>query len=289
MATKKSIANAFESQLAIALKSASITAAAIVVKSNPDITLEDFYTLVKPQGFPENITLGELVQALSGDSVRLSIIHPGVSTQQAPAKTKKKSAAVVAKGKPRKPSKLPEVSCMTKAGQEAYHRSILEYLTAVDDWVRSPDIMEHCGGDSSQIGTAMRKHLIPTGMVKSKGKTYGLHFAITSKGRRKAVSGSAVTASRPAPVKSGASKKRADAVDIGDDSRTQAARDAYRAVVLKFLRGNKWQSGPEISAACGGNAARRKRVLRNLIEAGVVEHNGKMTGGARWRLARKKS
>jgi hypothetical protein len=169
---------------------------------------------------------------------------------------------------------------MTKAGQEAYHRSILEYLSAVDDWVRSPDITDYCGGDKSQIGTAMRKHLIPAGLVKSKGKTYGLHFAITSKGRRKAAAGSAViTAPRSAP-------KRATASGIGESSRTHAGRDAFRAAIIRFLRGGKWRAGPEISEAVGGAASRRKRALRQLIEEGVIEDNGKMTGAVRFRLTR---
>jgi hypothetical protein len=188
--------------------------------------------------------------------------------------------------KPRKPAKLPVINCMTKAGQEAYHRAILEYLTAVDDWVRSPDITTYCGGDKSQIGTAMRKHLIPSGLVKSKGKTYGLHFAITSKGKRKAASGSAVTAARAAPTKSSSSKRRTSVNGIGDSSRTIEARDAYRAAILRFLHGSKWRAGPEISEACGGAPARRKRALKHLVEEGVVESNGKATGAVRFRLAR---
>ena len=281
MAAKKSITNAFESQLAIALKTASIAAAVNVIENNPDMTLEDFYAVIKPQGMTESVTLGELVQALSGEEVTVTVAPsrtPRATASAAPARPKK----------PRKPSKVPEVNCMTKAGQEAYHRSILEYLAGVDDWVRSPDITAFCGGDKSQIGTAMRKHLIPSGLVKSKGKTYGLHFSITSKGKRKAASGSAITSARAAPTNLGRTKKKRVSVNgIGDSSRTIEARDAYRATLLKFLHGSKWQSGPEISAACGGAPARRKRALKHLVEEGVVESNGKATGAVRFRLARK--
>lgn len=282
MAAKKSITNAFESQLAVALKTASIAAAVNVIENNPDMTLEDFYAVIKPQGMTESVTLGELVQAMSGEEVVVTAAPSrkprATAVAAAPAKPKK----------PRKPSKVPVVNCMTKAGQEAYHRSILEYLAGVDDWVRSPDITTFCGGDKSQIGTAMRKHLIPAGLVKSKGKTYGLHFAITSKGKRKAAGGSAITSPRAAPTSLGRKKKkRVSTNGIGDSSRTIAARDAYRATILRFLHGSKWRSGPEISAACGGAPARRKRALKHLVAEGVVESNGKATGAVRFRLARK--
>ncbi|TEU11087.1 MAG: hypothetical protein E3J21_24515 [Anaerolineales bacterium] len=278
MAATKTTINAFESQLAIALKAASITAAANVIQSNPDMTLEDLYAILRPQGVTESITLAEIINAMSGEPVVVTTAQvragrPRATPSAAPAKPKK----------PRKPSRVPEVNCMTKAGQEAYHRAILEYLAGVDDWVRSPDVTAFCGGDKSQIGTAMRKHLIPSGLVKSKGKTFGLHFAITSKGKRKAAGGSAVTATRSAP---GVTRRQKNG--IGDSSRTHAARDAYRATILKFLHGSKWRAGPEISAACGGGApARRKRALKHMIEEGVVESNGKLTGAVRFRLARK--
>lgn len=284
MATNKTTINAFESQLAIALKAASITAAANVIQSNPDMTLEDLYSILRPQGVTESITLTEILSALSGEEVVVTSVAPMARSRSEFRGKKHVSAHVAtpAPKKPRKPSRVPEVNCMTKAGQEAYHRSILEYLAGVDDWVRSPDVTAFCGGDKSQIGTAMRKHLIPSGLVKSKGKTFGLHFAITSKGKRKADGGSAVTATRSAPE-----KKQAISNGVGDSSRTAAARDAYRKAILKFLHGSKWRAGPEISAACGGAPARRKRALMHLVEEGVVESNGKLTGAVRFRLARK--
>ena len=292
MAANKTTINAFESQLAIALKQASITAAATVIQNNPEMTLEDFYSIMRPQGVTESITLGELLSALSGEEVVVTAPLRTAQVRQAArsATVSKAAPAATSPAKPRKPAKVPEVNCMTKAGQEAYHRSILEYLTAVDDWVRSPDITTYCGGDKSQIGTAMRKHLIPSGLVKNKGKTYGRHFAITSKGKRKAASGSAVTASRAAPTNLGRTKtkrKRASVNGIGDSSRTIESRDAYRAGIMKFLHGSKWRAGPEISAACGGAPSRRKLALKHLIEEGVVESNGKATGAVRFRLARK--
>ena len=283
MAAKKSTINAFESELAIALRSAAITAAANVIQSNPDMTLEDFYAVIKPQGMTETVTLAQLMAAVSGEEIVVTAAAPP------PRSTPRATAAPTGPKKVRKPAKLPVINCMTAAGQEAYHRSILEYLASVDDWVRSPDITAYCGGDKSQIGTAMRKHLIPSGLVKNKGKTYGLHFAITSKGKRKAASGSAVTASRAAPTDLGRTKtkkKRTSVNGIGDSSRTIEARDAYRAGILKFLHGSKWRAGPEISAACGGAPARRKLALKHLIEEGVVESNGKATGAVRFRLAR---
>lgn len=288
MAANKTTINAFESQLAIALKQASITAAATVIQNNPEMTLEDFYSIMRPQGVTESITLGELLSALSGEEVVVTAPLRTAQVRQAArsATVSKAAPAATSPAKPRKPAKVPEVNCMTKAGQEAYHRAILEYLTAVDDWVRSPDITTYCGGDKSQIGTAMRKHLIPSGLVKSKGKTYGLHFAITSKGKRKAESGSAITSARAAPTKSSSSKRRATANGIGKSSRTIEARDAYRAAILRFLHGSKWRAGPEISATCGGAPSRRKLALKHLIEEGVVESNGKATGAVRFRLAR---
>ena len=142
--------------------------------------------------------------------------------------------------------------------------------------------MEFCGGTVGQLGVAMRKHLIPAGLVKSKGKTIGLHFAITAKGKQKVKSGTATAQSRKRRVR----RAPRGGADIGDDSRTIAARDAYRAAILTFMHGSKWVSGPEISAACGGGPARRKRAIRNLIADGMVEHNGKMTGSSRWRRRR---
>jgi len=272
-AKKSSIANAFESQLAVALKTASITAAASVIQNNPTMTLEDFYAIIQPQGVTETITMGEIASALSGEVVVVTtrpFRKEKASVSESPSKSAK--SAVV-----------PVVNCKTKAGQEAYHRSILEHLDAVDIWIRGSDIIAACGGTLAQVGAAMRNNLIPAGLVKSRGKTFGLHFAVTSKGRRKAGSGSAVTMTRASTK--GASRG-ASKVDIGENSNTHAARDAYRSVILKFMRGNKWYSGPEINKACGGNHSRRKRAVNNLIAEGLVEHNGKLTGASRWRLAR---
>jgi len=279
MAVKKGAINAFESQLATALKSAAITAAANLFTNNPEMTLEDFYAVMRPQGVTENITLSELHAALSGVvTLPVAVLSP------APAR-KPASFDQAAGRRRRVPNTPPTVSCQTREGQMAYHQSILEYL-AIENWVRSPQIMEFCGGTAGQLGVAMRKYLIPGGLVKSKGKTIGLHFAVTAKGKQKAKSGTKVTLStaqsrsrrgRPAP--------RGDA-DIGSDSRTLAARDAYRAAILTFMHGSKWVSGPEISKACGGGPARRKRAIRNLIAEGMVEHNGKMTGSSRWRRRR---
>lgn len=271
MAVKKGAINAFESQLATALKSAAITAAANLFTNNPEMTLEDFYAVMRPQGVTESITLMELHAALSGEPVPT----PAVVIAAVPTKKPASFSQAAGRGK-----QTPVVSCMTREGQEAFHRSVLEYLSMVDDWVRSPDISAFCGGDKSQLGTAMRKHLLPAGLVKSKGKTYGLHFAITAKGSKKVNSASPITrttAARRAP-------RGTD--DVGEDSRTHADRDAYRAAILKFMHGSRWVSGPDISAACGGAPARRKRAIRNLIAEGMVEHNGKMTGSSRWRRQR---
>ncbi len=273
---RKTAINSFEGELAIALKTAAVQAAANLIRANPELTLEDFYTVMRPQGVTETITVGELSAALAGEAVVPLLPH-------APAPAPKKKAIAptspTKSGKPRKPRKPPKVNCLSRAGQEAYHQSILRYLAAVDDWVRSPDIMEHCGGNKGQIGSALRKHLVASGYVKVRGKTYGMEFCITSKGKRKAASGSPVTVARST------TKHEAAAGADGVNARTDEGRAAYHTAILRYLRKARgaWRTGVQISGACGGNKSQRNRALNNMLAEGLVEDNGERRQAKRWR------
>ena len=259
---KKKAINSFESELAIALKTAAVQAAANLIRANPELTLEDFYTVMRPQGVTETITIGELSAALAGEVV-IPLLPPAPA-----AATKKKAIAPTASAKPRKPRKPkrePEVDCRTIYGQQKYHASIVAYLRAVDDWVSGPDIRIHCGGTASQLRSALLYNLISDGIVEKKGETYGSRYRLAKKGRR--------------------NKTGIETVAEGEvDARTHAGRDAYHTSIMRYLRKSKaWRSGVEISETCGGNKSQRNRAMNHLIEEGLVEDNGKLRQAKRYR------
>lgn len=256
MASNSAITS-FESQLQSALKEAAINAAASLFTSSPEMTLEDFYAVMRPQGVTETIKLGELAGALSGSPVAYtSVIKPAASTF---------SVEHTGNVQP-KPKKMRVVNCRTVEGQLEYERAILSYLEWSGDWVSGPEIMKNVGGTKSQMSTTLRNYLVPKGHAVRIGETYGTRYKIGSgkKSMRRRKAG-----------------KEAENGQV--DSRTKSGREAYRATILRFMRGKKWLSGPEISEACGGNENQRKRMVGNLISEGIVEHNGKFANARRFR------
>jgi predicted transcriptional regulator len=251
-------ADSFENQLAIALKLAAVHAAANLIRSNPELTLEDFYSVMRPQGVTETITIGELMQALSGNAVRMALPRSAPSAASTPTPS----------GAPKKPRKRPNVDCRTIAGQNAYHSSILTYLRDVDDWVRGPDIQDHCGGTKSQFRSALR-NLARDGYVEKEGETYGSRYRLSRKNRRK--------------------KTTIEASENDDvNARTHAGRDAYHKSILRYLKKSRgaWRSGNDISEHCGGNKSQRNRALNNMLSDGLVENNGERRQAKRWRALR---
>ena len=265
MATNNDI-NAFGSQLNAALKTAAITAAASLFRDNPSMTLEDFYAVMRPQGVTETITIGELQSALTGE-----LVLAPIKSQPAPStSTVAKPAPAVGSGKPKK---LINVECRTIEGRQLYQATILAYLQWAGDWVTGPEILKNCGGNRVQMGTAMRSYLIPNGHVLRDGWSFSTRYKASARSSKKK------------PAKKAAKKAGSNGAI---DARTNAGRLAYRYSIIKYLHGNKWRSGPEISDACGGNANQRLNMLRNLIEEGIVEDNGESTGNLRYRRTRKK-
>lgn len=267
MASKTAI-NAFENQLQNALKEASIRAAASLFATNPGMTLEDFYSVMRPQGVTESITIGEMAAAISGNQGQGA---PGLMTRRAsqPRSAAPNVEGVSPQARPSKPKKLSNVDCRTTEGRAEYHAVVLAYLAWVGDWVTGPEILKNCGGDRNQLGAAMRTYLVPNGLAFRKGHSFGMRYKI-GKGKSQYKQQARTTTSNGKVT-----------------ARTIAGKLAYRAKILKFMHGNKWWSGKEISRACGGNAAQRKRMLNNLIEEGVVEHNGESTTNVRYRIKRK--
>jgi len=250
--------NAFEQQLAIALKQASITAAVGVIQNNPDMTLEDFYAVIHPQGVTESITLGELQAALTGQALPAPVLMP-TPLQRAAAPPAPRL------------SQPPKVNCLSNAGQEAYHYSILQSLAAMEEWIRGPDLREYCGGSKGQFNIAMRKHLIPEGLVKTRGAYSGMGYAITAKGKKRAA--------RRAPT--------ASQFQVRERAKPSPSHriTGYREIVLNFLQQNpQWHSGEDVSNACGGTLASRRQCLKSLVSDGLVERNGEYTVRMRYRI-----
>lgn len=248
---KKAISNAFESELANALKTAAVQAAVNIIQSNPDLSLEDFYTVMRPQGVTESITVGDLVAVLNGKSVTAPASVKGGSP---PSK----------KSKARKISKKQKVDCRTREGQRSYHASIVAYLRDAGDWVSSKDIRENCGGNTNQCIIALANHLIPEGIVEKRGLTFATEYRIAGGGKRQSV----------------AEAEASDEVN----ATTRAGKEAYHNAIIRFLKRSKsWKSGLEITANCGGNKSQRNRALTELVETGYIEDNGVLRTGKRYR------
>lgn len=169
--------------------------------------------------------------------------------------------AVAPAAKREKPPSPPEVNCLSKVGMETYIASILQHLASSDLWLGGSEVREYCGGTKGQFNIVMRKHIVPRGLVKTKGKFGGMRYAITAKGIRRANT----TIPEPTP-----------------DSPQKTSE--YAKTILKFLRQNpQWHSGDDVSNACAGTIASRREALKTLVNRGLAERNGMYTTLMRYR------
>ena len=298
MAAPKNFASAFEGQLAAALKQAAIHAAAGLIRSNPELTLEDFYTVMRPQGVTETITVGDLANALAGKPI--SDTPPAVASAPArravaPAPAAAKPAAAPAAASaaipmPRKPRRVPSVDCTTRDGRRAYHSAILHYLGAVGGWTRFVDIYAYCGGESYQFGDTMRKYLIPAGLVKTRGNGPGKYYGITAKGIKHVRSGLEPSGIEPAAAPAKPAVDTSGEVRIPKPRRpskpphvnclSQEGFDAYKTAILRYLAAaNTWVSGPQVRVYCGGTKGQLNTMMRKHLEKqGLVLTRGEFNG-----------
>lgn len=280
MAATKNFVNSFKGQLEQALKAASINAAVNLIRSNPELTLEDFYTIMRPQGVTETITVGELASVLSGPSGGMParpapIISVSPSAATRPTRTPQ-SPPPVAQTKPkgpRSPSRPPKVNCLTEAGRNEYLHRILECMATTKDWMRNNEIRPFCGGETHQFTPFMRNYLVDAGLVRTRGVGPGKQYRITGKGLKK-VGKFPKVADKLSSHQSGA------LVSGKKNALTLTGEHQIHQGILSFLSKHKGLvTGPQIMKGIGITKSQlRTAMAKNLIPKRLVKATGNTFG-----------
>lgn len=284
MAATKNFVNSFKGQLEYALKTAAVNAAVNLIRSNPELTLEDFYTVMRPQGVTETITVGELAAAFTGKPVAQQQVAstPARATRTAlPAATPEPAPAKTARPKKRRrPARPPKVNCLTEEGRAKYRQSILERMAETKDWMRNNEIRPYCGGETHQFTPFMRNYLIDEGLVRTRGTGPGKQYRITGKGLKKIGKFPKVADKKP--------KKSGDRRTNGSRSAlTLEGQHEIHQDILRFLdKQNDVVTGTDIRNAVNITKHQLKSAMGHLIPDKMVKATG-ATFGRRYNITAK--